>query len=115
MLYPFETDEVRLLKVMKKATRRKERKGVKIVNKKLIIIGFIVLFLGGLTYTYLPYTNVIETEMVDGVAPGTYTLTTTTTGNNPLGAVVMFIGFTIVVVGLFYKPEEKKILEVKKE
>ena len=86
------------------------------MNKKLIIVGFIVLFVGGLTYTYLPYTKVVETEMVEGVALGTYTLTTTTTGNNPLGAVVMFIGFTIVVVGLFYKPEEeKKILEVKKE
>ena len=83
------------------------------MNKKLIIVGFIVLFLGGLTYTYLPYTQtqVIETEMVEGTALD-YTLITTTTGNNPLGAVVMFIGFTIVVVGLFYKPEEKKILEV---
>lgn len=85
------------------------------MNKKLIIVGFIVLFVGGLTYTYLPYTNVVEAEMVEGIGVEGYTLTTTTTGNNPLGAVVMFIGFTIVVVGLFYKPEEKKILEVKKE
>ena len=85
------------------------------MNKKLIIVGFIVLFVGGLTYTYLPYTNVIESEMDGGVDPVAYTVITTTTGNNPLGAVVMFIGFTIVVVGLFYKPEEKKILEVKKE
>jgi len=28
---------------------------------------------------------------------------------------VGFIGFTIVVVGLFYKPEEVKTLEVKQE
>lgn len=74
------------------------------MNKHLIILGFIVLFLGGLTYAYLPHTSVMETKMVEM----TYTVTTTTTGNSPLGAVVMFIGFTIVVVGLLYKPEEKR-------
>jgi len=92
-----------------KRSYKKERQGGDSVNKKLIILGFIVLFLGGLTYTYLPYTSVMETEMVDGDAPDvSYTVTTTTTGNSPLGAVVMFIGFTIVVVGLFYKTEENR-------
>jgi flagellin-like protein len=45
----------------------------------------------------------------------TATTNTTTTGNNPIGTVVMFIGFTVVVVGLFYKPEVAKAQEMKQE
>jgi len=53
-------------------------------------------------------------EMQSNEHPIEYTTTTTTTGS-PLGAVVMFIGFTIVIVGLFYKPEVARAPEIEQE
>jgi len=80
-----------------------------------IIVGFIILFVGGLVYTLVPYTSTMRYEMQSNEHPTEYTTTTTTTGNSPLGTVVMFIGFTIVIVGLFYKPEVAKAPEIKQE
>lgn len=78
------------------------------MNRIFIVAGFIVLIIGGLLYTFVPHTTTVHYEMLTNEHTTEYTSTTTTTGNNPLGAVVMFIGFTIVVVGLFYKPQEVK-------
>jgi flagellin-like protein len=72
----------------------------------IIIAGFIVLIVGGLVYTLVPYTSNMSYKMQTEDHISEYTTTTTTTGNSPLGTVVMFIGFTIVVVGLFYKPQK---------
>lgn len=87
------------------------------MNRAFIVIGFIILVVGGLLYTLLPYTTTVHTEMqTDGLdMEYTATTSTTTTGNNPMGTVVMFIGFTAVVVGLFYKPEVAKAQEMKQE
>ena len=82
------------------------------MNKVFIVAGFIVLFVGGLVYTFVPYTATMHYNMQSNEHITEYTTTTTTTGNSPLGAAVMFIGFTIVVVGLFYKPEVAKAPEV---
>lgn len=80
------------------------------MNRMLIVVGFIVLIAGGVIYTFLPYTTTARYEIeMDG--DRSQTTTSTTTGHSPLGAAVMFIGFTIVVVGLFYKPEEEKTRE----
>jgi uncharacterized membrane protein len=72
----------------------------------IIIAGFIVLIVGGLGYILLPYTSTASNKMQAGNMTSEYTTTTTTTGSSPLGTVVMFVGFTIVVVGLFYKPQK---------
>ncbi len=81
-----------------------------------IIVGFIILFVGGLVYTLVPYTSTMRTELqTNEHTPTEYATSTTTTGNSPLGAVVMFIGFTIVIVGLLYKPEVAKAPEIKQE
>jgi len=85
------------------------------VNRMFIVAGFIILFVGGLAYTLVPYTTTTTYKIQTNGYTSENTSTTTTTGNSPLGIVVMFIGFTIVVVGLFYKPEEVKTLEVKQE
>jgi flagellin-like protein len=82
------------------------------MNTMFIVAGFIVLFVGGLVYTFVPYTTTMHYNMQSNEHTTEYTTTTTTTGNSPLGAAVMFIGFTIVVVGLFYKPEVAKAAEV---
>ena len=63
------------------------------MNKNLIVAGFIILFAGGLLYTLLPYSSF----------PCAWW------SESPIGTIVMFIGFTLVVVGLFYKPEAEKI------
>ena len=85
------------------------------MNKMFIVAGFIVLFVGGLLYTLVPHTTTVQYKTQTNEYTSEYTSVTTTTGNSPLGAVVMFIGFTIVVVGLFYKPEEVKAPEMKQE
>jgi flagellin-like protein len=86
------------------------------MNRRLIIAGFIVLIIGGLLYTLVPYTSTSHYEMqTDGTANTKYTTSTTTTGNSPLGTVVMFIGFTIVVVGLFYKPQKAEPPKIEQE
>jgi flagellin-like protein len=87
------------------------------MNRAFIVLGFIILVVGGLLYTLLPYTTTVLTEMqTDGLGMEyAATTNTTTTGNNPIGTVVMFIGFTVVVVGLFYKPEVAKAHEMKQE
>jgi len=87
----------------------------KVMNRMFIVAGFIVLVVGGLVYTLLPYTSTMHYDMQSNEHPTEYTYTTTTTGNSPLGAVVMFIGFTIVVVGLFYKPEVVKAPEIEQQ
>ena len=85
------------------------------MNRTFIVAGFIILFVGGLVYTFATYTtSVTHTVQSDEGTSGTIS-TTTRIGNSPLGVVIMFIGFTIVVVGLLYKPEEVKTLEVKQE
>ena len=81
------------------------------MNKMFIVAGFIVLFVGGLVYTLVPYTSTMHYDMQSNEHPTEYTITTTTTGNSPIGAAVIFIGFTIVVVGLFYNPEVVKAPE----
>jgi len=75
------------------------------MNRTFIVAGFIILVVGGLVYTLLPYTTTMHYEMQTDDHGTEYTSTNTTTGTNPIGTVVMFIGFTVVVVGLFYKPE----------
>ena len=82
------------------------------MNRMLIVAGFIVLFVGGLMYTLVPYTSTMHYEMQSNEHTTEYTTTTTMTGNSPLGAAVMFIGFTIVVVGLFYKAERVEASEI---
>ena len=89
------------------------------MNRTFIVLGFIILVVGGLLYILLPYTTT-KTDRIEMQtdAPGieyTATTNTTTTGNNPIGTVMMFIGFTVVVVGLFYKPEVAKAQEMKQE
>jgi flagellin-like protein len=85
------------------------------MNRAFIVIGFIILVAGGLLYTLLPYTTTVHTKMQADNHMEATIYTTTTTGNNPIGTVVMFIGFTVVVVGLFYKPEVAKAQEMKQE
>jgi len=85
------------------------------MNRAFIVIGFIILVAGGLLYTLLPYTATVHTKMQTDNYDIEATTSTTTTGNNPIGTVVMFIGFTVVVVGLFYKPEVAKAQEMKQE
>ncbi len=82
-----------------------------------IIVGFIILFVGGLVYAFVPYTTTIrmQSNIQHNLPTTDYTTSTTMTGNNPLGIVVMFIGFTSVIVGLFYKPEVAKAPEIKQE
>ena len=75
------------------------------MNKTVIVAGFIILFVGGLLYTLLPYTTTMHTSYETDTDGHDMRYTTTTTGHNPIGTVMMFIGFTVVVVGLFYKPE----------
>jgi len=85
------------------------------MNRVLIVLGFIILAFGGLLYIYFPFTTAVRKEM-QNAAPGLeYTEKTTTTGNNPIGTVMMFIGFTVVVVGLFYEPEVAEAQEMKQE
>ena len=71
------------------------------MKKIILIAGFIVLVLGGLVYSFVPYTVTYS----GGYDTSTHTSTSTMTGSNPLGIVVMFIGFTMILVGLFYKLE----------
>jgi heme/copper-type cytochrome/quinol oxidase subunit 2 len=85
------------------------------MNRIIIIAGFIVLIIGGLLYTFVPYRRTIDYETEVNEHTSGQTMITTTTGENPLGVVIMFIGFTIIVVGLFYKPEEVKTPEIKQE
>ena len=83
------------------------------MNRTFIVLGFIILVVGGLLYILLPHTATVRTTL-----PGSdmeYTTTTNTTGNNPIGTVVMFFGFTVVVVGLLYEPEVAKAQEMKQE
>lgn len=63
------------------------------MNKTLIAAGFIILFAGGLLYTLLPYTSF----------PCAWW------SESPIGTAVMFAGFILMVVGLFYKPEAEKM------
>jgi len=90
---------------------------VELMNRAFIVLGFIILVVGGLLYIFLPHTTTVRTEMQTGSPSMDYTITqnTTTTGNNPIGTVIKFIGFTVVVVGLFYKPEVAKAQEIKQE
>jgi len=84
------------------------------MHEMLIIVGFIVLIVGGLVSTLVPYTSTMSYKMQTDDNITEYTTTTTMTGNSQLGTVVMFVGFTIAVVGLFYKPqkaEEPKIMQ----
>jgi uncharacterized membrane protein len=86
------------------------------MNGILIIVGFIVIIIGGLLYTLVPYTSTMHYEMqTDETHTTEYTTSTTTTGNSPLGMVVMFVGFTIVVVGLFYKPQKAEAAKIGQE
>ena len=85
------------------------------MNRMFIVTGFIVIFVGGLVYAFVPYTTTMHYKMQNNEHASEQTMTTTMTGNNSLGAVVMFIGFTSVIVGLFYKPEEVKAPEMKQE
>jgi uncharacterized membrane protein len=81
----------------------------------LIIAGFIVLIVGGLGYTLLPYTSTTSNKMQAGNMTSEYTTTTTTTGSSPLGTVVMFVGFTIIIVGLFYRPQKAEAPKIMQE
>jgi flagellin-like protein len=85
------------------------------MNGRLIIAGFIVLIIGGLVYTLVPYTSSTHYEMHTTGANTEYTTSSTTTGSSPIGTVVMFIGFTIVVVGLFYKPQKAEVTKIEQE
>ncbi len=82
------------------------------MNPRIIVIGFIVLLIGGFVYTLVPFTTTTHYEAnIGGNSTVENTTSTTTTGTSPIGTIIMIIGFTTIVVGLFYslqKPEPPK-------